>query len=112
MNVDNKRSVCIYLLCNIHVLRAIFLKKKVGACVFSTPVFFLSLLAGKFCPFEQSAGVTQVMEIFKRSKMQIIQRQQTLNQRMCRWHKVRLSFFFSTCNQIMQFSSNSDLILL
>ena len=23
---------------------------------------FLSLLAGKFCPFEQSAGVTQVME--------------------------------------------------
>ena len=29
---------------------------------------FLSLLAGKFCPFEQSAGVSQVMEIFKRRK--------------------------------------------
>ena len=29
---------------------------------------FLSLLAGKFHPFEQSAGVTAFMEIFKRSK--------------------------------------------
>ena len=25
---------------------------------------FLSLLAGKFCPFEQSAGVSRFMEIF------------------------------------------------
>ena len=29
---------------------------------------FLSLLAGKFRQIEQSAGVSQVMEIFKRSK--------------------------------------------
>ena len=29
---------------------------------------FLSLLAGKFHPFEQSAGVSASMEIFKRSK--------------------------------------------
>ena len=29
---------------------------------------FLSLLAGKFHQIEQSAGVTQFMEIFKRSK--------------------------------------------
>ena len=28
-------------------------------------IFFLSLLAGKFHQIEQSAGVTQVMEIFK-----------------------------------------------
>ena len=55
---------------------------------------FLSLLAGKFCPFEQSAGVSQVMEIFKRRKKQITQRQQTLNQRMCKRGKMRLSFFF------------------
>ena len=41
-----------------------FFLKKVGACVFGTPVIFLSLLAGKFCPFEQSAGVTGFMEIF------------------------------------------------
>ena len=57
---------------------------------------FLSLLAGKFCPFEQSAGVSLFMEIFKRKKRQIMQRLQTLNQRMCKRPKVRLSFFFST----------------
>ena len=28
-------------------------KKKIGACVFWAPVFFLSLLAGKFTTFEQ-----------------------------------------------------------
>ena len=54
---------------------------------------FLSLLAGKFSQFEQSAGVTQFMEIFRRSKNQITQRQQTLNQRMCKRLKVRLSIF-------------------
>ena len=54
---------------------------------------FLSLLAGKLRQIEQSAGVTQFMEIFRRSKSQIIQRQQTLNQRMCKRHKVRLSTF-------------------
>ena len=73
----------------------IFLKK-VGACVFGTPVFFLSLLAGKLRHIEQSARVTLFTEIFKRSKKQITQRQRALNQRMCRRHKVRLSFFFST----------------
>ena len=29
------------------------IKKKIGACVFWAPVFFLSLLAGKFTTFEQ-----------------------------------------------------------
>ena len=68
---------------------------------------FLSLLAGKFCPFEQSAGVKQVMEILKRRKRQITQRQQTMNQRMCKRPKVRLSFFstltLSTFNRSRQF---------
>ena len=54
---------------------------------------FLSLLAGKFHQIEQSAGVSQFMEIFKHRKIQIIQRKQTLNQRMCKRHKVRLSIF-------------------
>ena len=54
---------------------------------------FLSLLAGKLRQIEQSAGVTQFMEIFRRSESQIIQRKQTLNQRMCKRHKVRLSIF-------------------
>ena len=60
---------------------------------------FLSLLAGKLRQIAQSAGVTRFMEIFKRSETQIIQRQQTLNQRMCKRHKMRLSFFFDvdTC---------------
>ena len=54
---------------------------------------FLSLLAGKLHQIEQSAGVTQFMKFFKRSKSQIMQRQQTLNQRMCKRQKVRLSIF-------------------
>ena len=33
------------------------------------------------------------MEIFKRSKIEIMQRKQTLNQRMCKRHKVRLGIF-------------------
>ena len=56
-------------------------------------IIFLSLLAGKLRQIEQSAGVTQFMEIFRRSKSRIIQRPQTLNQRMCKRHKVRLSIF-------------------
>ena len=70
-----------------------FFKKLAHAYLYAS--IFLSLLAGKFCPFEQSAGVKQVMEIFKRSKMQMIQRKQALNQRMCKRTKVRLSFFLT-----------------
>ena len=43
-----------------------FLKKLAHA--YLVRQYFLSLLAGKFRPFEQSAGVTAFMEIFKRSK--------------------------------------------
>ena len=41
--------------------------QKVGACAFGTPLFLLSLLAGKLCQIEQSAGATLFMEIFRRS---------------------------------------------
>ena len=63
---------------------------------------FLSLLAGKLRQTEQSAGVTQFMEIFKDRKIQMIQRQQTLNQRMCKRHKVRLSFFLGVDTKCTQ----------
>ena len=54
---------------------------------------FLSLLAGKLRQVEQSAGVTQVMEIFKQKKSDHME-QQTINQGMCKRCKMRLSFFF------------------
>ena len=55
---------------------------------------FLSLLAGKLSQIEQSAGVTQFMEIFQTQKKSDHIEKQTLNQRMCKRHKMRLSFFF------------------
>ena len=41
------------ILNNLLILFEFFLKK-IGACVFWAPVFFLSLLAGKFTQFAQS----------------------------------------------------------
>ena len=48
-----------------------FFKKSWRMRIWYASIFFLSLLAGKLHQIEQSAGVTQVMEIFKRSKYQI-----------------------------------------
>ena len=62
MNEDNKRSVIF-----INLGLNFFLKSWRMRIWYAS--IFLSLLAGKFCPFEQSAGVTQVMEIFKHNKM-------------------------------------------
>ena len=76
---------------------------------------FLSLLAGKLSQIEQSAGVTQFMEIFQTQKKSDHVEKQTLNQRMCKRHKVRLRFFFGRWPLIdllkrkkRTFLSNSD----
>ena len=75
-------------------------------------IIFLSLLAGKLRQFEQSAGVTQVMEIFRRRKRQIKQRPQTLNQRMCKRHKVRLSIFsMSTLTKLKKAQSETGVLI-
>ena len=67
-----------FICCGILNLGLEYFFKKSWRMRFGTPVFFLSLLAGKFRPFEQSAGVSAFMEIFNRSKMQIVQTRQTL----------------------------------
>ena len=41
-------------------------KKKIGACVFWAPVFFLSLLAGKFTTFEQMLLTEWIEKFFKK----------------------------------------------
>ena len=77
-----------------------FLKKLAHA--YLVRQYFLSLLAGKLRQTEQNAGVTQFMKIFRRSKNQITQRQQTLSQRMCKRHKVRLSIFSTQKRKLNQ----------
>ena len=102
MNEDNKIFACIYFSCNIYYFGVLEFFLKSWRMRIWHAIIFLSLLAGKLRQFEQSAGVTQVMEIFRRRKRQITQRQQTFNQRMCKRHKVRLSIFFGPSTLIVQ----------
>ena len=73
---------------------------------------FLSLLAGKLSQIEQSAGVTQFMEIFQTQKKSDHIEKQTLNQRMCKRHKVRLSFFFDVERYLIKSGLNVTLCLV